>query len=1433
MTSFIRRSPLRSKLALTTALAGGVVGFGGIAQAQNTPTTPTVVAGGATFNGGGAGNANGAPTNLDVNLGGNPNTIINWVDFDVSAGSTVDFNSSLGAVPAAVLNRVTGGTTSEILGSITSDANVAVWLLNPNGILINGAAPGSGISTGSFVASTLAITDADFLDAVPSGNFNLNGPAASTAGISITNGATITTANGNRGLVLVAPRIDADGTFDAGGRDVAFVTATDVTLNYGLLGGPLQVTIGAGTAVSGASQVVQGTVAGRNVYFALASQAAVTDALLDVSAAVTATTAAVTDTGIILSGGRNVAGAVTVTANATTSGAVDIDAAGDLTATGQGGQMRAFATDAIDVGGDIDASRAVHLEGTGAVSANNIVSQRSVTMVAGGAAAVSGNVTAEDAYSVTGASVALGVDGDAETQRSNDAVLIESTAGAITGGVGLTLRSDHNGGGGDDLTLSSTGGDILFDASSSVEGGIARQSDVRVHSDLAARVVQLGNVSADGLLGAVGGGGFANGVTRSAGITLGNVNLVDTLSLTSSTGNVTTGDIAVTGNNQDVSVVATAGAVSIGGIAADENVTVTAGGAAAIAGAVTAGGDYAVTGGTVALGDDVDSEIQQANGTVVIQSTVGAITGGTGLTLRSAADGGTGDFLILDSATGINAGGATLNAGPARVGLDAGTGATIATGNITAALLGDANGIASVQTTFNHDAGTIFGDLTITGSDLDIELTAGGLTTGNVDVNGSILMTVADALVAGDVVGDDSVVMLGGSLTAGDITSTTDNVVARSLAGNLSVGSLSAVSDSVEVTSVGGSVSVAGDVTAGTNYRIDSAGDVNLGDDPGAEIQRAGGFVQIGAQGTLTGGSGLTLRSGTSDITLSTGGGVGGNIAFAADSLIQAGATGVERDVLVISRTAGNSVVLGDVSARGLLGGITGGPVPSNGITRDASISVDQVNLVNTLALTSNLGNVSVGGVSVTGAGQGITLQAPNGTLTAPGSLSASGNIVLNGFNALAFGALTSTTGSVSATSTGGTLTTGVVSGQTGVTLTSNGNLLAVGANAAGGSVTLTSSAGSATLGSAAASGNVGVNAALTATINDNVTAGGNYTVNAGGVSLGADPDAELQQAAGTIDIRATSGSISGGTGLTLRSDSNGAGGGDLFLDAATNIALGGAAIQAGVAGTGSVGIRAGAGQSVALGDTIGQTVSETDAAHAVFSAIAHDASVSFGDVTTVGTPFSITLTSGSIVTGNVNAADIALTAGAGSVTTNGLTSAANIVVSASGAASIAGNVTAGGAYTVTGQSVSLGDDGDPEVQQAAGAVTITANNGPLTGGTGLVLRSNSDDVGAELLTLSLGAGASLAFGAAEIEGGANRTSRVRIEAIDAAPTLVFGDVSGLTFQSNITGSFEFSQCPVHRRQRDDGRSRLQRRARYFRRRRHHRFGQFRLLFRT
>jgi filamentous hemagglutinin family protein len=84
------------------------------------------------------------------------NVIINWQGFSIGTGETVQFvQPDTGSV---ALNRVVGADPSVILGNL--NANGTVFLLNPNGVLFGN---GSSVSVGGLVASTMRITDADFM----------------------------------------------------------------------------------------------------------------------------------------------------------------------------------------------------------------------------------------------------------------------------------------------------------------------------------------------------------------------------------------------------------------------------------------------------------------------------------------------------------------------------------------------------------------------------------------------------------------------------------------------------------------------------------------------------------------------------------------------------------------------------------------------------------------------------------------------------------------------------------------------------------------------------------------------------------------------------------------------------------------------------------------------------------------------------------------------------------------------------------------------------------------------------------------------------------------------------------------------------------------------------------------------------------------------
>jgi filamentous hemagglutinin family protein len=84
-------------------------------------------------------------------------SIVNFQSFNVGSQSKVNFN--LPDANSAILNRVVGGSPSQIFGQINSNGNV--FLVNPSGILFGKTA---SINVNSLFASTLSITDQDFMN---------------------------------------------------------------------------------------------------------------------------------------------------------------------------------------------------------------------------------------------------------------------------------------------------------------------------------------------------------------------------------------------------------------------------------------------------------------------------------------------------------------------------------------------------------------------------------------------------------------------------------------------------------------------------------------------------------------------------------------------------------------------------------------------------------------------------------------------------------------------------------------------------------------------------------------------------------------------------------------------------------------------------------------------------------------------------------------------------------------------------------------------------------------------------------------------------------------------------------------------------------------------------------------------------------------------
>ena len=1351
-------SPVRRRrlLLIVTSALGSMAALP--ALAQTAPVLPTSGSVDSVRTGIGINpqitNPNG---DLNVRLQAD-NTVINWKGFNIPEGSTANFVNGTPLSNVAVLNRDISGNVSQLLGKLTSSSGVAVWVYNVAGIMVGA---GANFKTGSLVLSTLDVTDADFLDGGI--NYRLSTGAnggGSMSGITVASGAQITVEGGNRGLVMVAPKIDADGAFQAKGQDVAFVTATDVTLNY-TTNSPLSVTLNRGTSVPGRSQYIRGTVDGRDALFALASQGTVTDALLQVDARVT--TASNGRRGIVLSAGKPdtaVAGITVAGAAADTGGIAGVSVNGVLSTES-------------DDNGDIIAGAS----GT-ASFARALTSGRDVILSAGGALTVAGDVTATRDYRLAGSGIALGGITPAN-QLAGREVRLVSTDGTIIGGAGLSLRS----GGSAALTMSTlgtAGGDILFDATSSLAAGSDRSGYIDIRQRDAVNQLALGNVAARGLLQTIGTGPTRNGLTTTGTLTLGNVDVRDALILEAAglgtgtlasdrsiaivsngalaTGSITArgGSVALTGsgttsvagtitaigsNAADITIVRD-GAMTLQGLTATRDAQIDAvTGGTSIAGAVGLGRNYRVSGSGVTLGG-AGAVTQRANGAITITAGAGGINGLEGLTLRSDANGSGNDPLTLavtaPSATGIVfAPGTSLFGGTSRqsdVQLQLNDAASpISLGKV------EARSLTGLSTTGALRLGDVdvVRDLTASGA----SIAAGALTS---DSGAVTLVATAGALNSGAVDAGQGITLTGSDAIA------TGRLAAR---------------DAVTVNAVG-AATFGSDVTAGRALTLRGA---SLGF-AGGNVRSGGSIDLLASNGGIVGTGAVTLASTStraSDFVRLQATGIDG-IVLASGSSITAGANRALR-VGVFNAAADAPLSLGNVTARSLSAlsaANADATVLGSAIVSGGSLTFGALDLVDSFAAESTGGNLSVGRLAVTGAGQGISLRAANGTLTVQNDLSASGDVTLASGTALQLGTVESRDGQATLTS-GGAVTLGTLAGRLGAS--ASGTQIAID-TVRGGAVGLTASSGNLQVGridgaavtATATGGAVTIRNALAATGAVNLTATGDVRVGGAitgaGVTVGAQGDTALlgglqargnvavsgrsvtlggaQGATGSYTATSSAGAITGNAGTAIVADSDNLGGEALSLTA-----TGG-----GITFDPATSLRGGNGTSAVSLTTDGGNITVGDVGATVFTAAG----------------------AGSIRTGNLTLTQSLALSAAGGVTTGAIAAGdGTVTIDSVGGAVRTGAINTGGGVSLAGDTVAFGT-----VQAAS--LNATAKVGTLTGGDITV-----DGVAALQAPGALTVGAVRAGNSVSLGGSAVQFGRVEASALTATSSGVLngGDI--------------------------------------------------------
>ncbi|MFM2485430.1 beta strand repeat-containing protein [Celerinatantimonas yamalensis] len=363
--------------------------------------------------------------------------IVNWGSFSVGKGASVNFIQP--GSTSAILNRVTGSTTSTIAGAI--HANGQVFLINPNGIAITST--GSIKVGGGFVGSTLNISDKDFLN----DHFVFKGDGAS-AGVS--NAGIITVGRGGY-AALIGGTVQNSGLIAVPLGKIGLGSGEQATLN--LSGdGFLQVALPTKTGAEGNGALIgnQGTLSadGGTVLISVASARHAARHAINLSGVVEANSVSGRDGNIIIGGGQG--GNVSVSGKVTATSASG--KGGDITVTGKDIALNGATIDAsgatgggsIKIGGDYQGTGNTQRANTTNVDTTSVIRADATQGGNGGKVIVwSDDLTTFDGL-ITARGAGTGKGGNAEVSGKARLAYNGFTNLSGPGGFGTLLLDPYN-----------------------------------------------------------------------------------------------------------------------------------------------------------------------------------------------------------------------------------------------------------------------------------------------------------------------------------------------------------------------------------------------------------------------------------------------------------------------------------------------------------------------------------------------------------------------------------------------------------------------------------------------------------------------------------------------------------------------------------------------------------------------------------------------------------------------------------------------------------------------------------------------------------------------------------------------------------------------------------------------------------------------------
>ncbi|KQY54925.1 hypothetical protein ASD14_01810 [Lysobacter sp. Root494] len=881
-------------------------------------------------------------TTMTVNVTG-PRAYAEWNSFNVAAGNTFQITNSGGPNNYIFVNRVTGGTASDISGLVQGNGHF--WLLNPNGISVG--------STGVFDVGGLLLSTATTLNgeteatngaAFLAGATNTFSFGGATNSIVVQPGAQLTADIG--AIALLANQVTFGGTANAGTGETAIIGAQAATVTFDAdLNAFSTLTINTG------SNQGTGVRVGGNSQFTAArtfiSAAGMADSqgnilLVDDNAA----------DNISFVGGDLVLyagpiGSVTVFGSGSVQPGPGAQA-GAAKLLIQGGINAPGRLDIVSSGGVGQGGTDLSIRAAGNLSIRSDIKGRDVAL--GGNAISTWNIDAQDDV------VIRGING-----LSARAIRSGQTVDAL-GPVDVVGSADVLGGAtyaGNDVDLSAGTGLVSFTARPSVAGDYWITAGDFMGSESLTPDFGLGTTNAFSITDTAGGFTMGFSITNPGNFSFtttggGNLTTMAGANITSTNGNVT---LATTGG----------GSLSLGG-----NVTTGAGRSVTL----NSSRSLSQSGGVITTDALVASAL---NGIVLSnaanQFASGTFTnlGGGGITAVSSVS----DLLIANATTAsgdvrltgsniLRLSNSTVSTGSGLVQLNGNV--LVAGSNVINAGGSSASFTGSVDATSSGQ-----GDLTVTsGTGTTFQGAVGGTSMLNtLTVNG---MSVFN----GGGVRTDSGISLGSVVVNASAPST---FALDAGAGALTTGFISA--DNAGLAATGASVNIAGIGAPNANVTLTATnGNLTLGNgDIGgsANLATTGGGGSVTVTGSLQSAGTITVNS-ANHARIASATSNGGNVSVTAAGEVT-GANGSDRANLSaangVTVNAGTLAQLGSANAGGNIGVVAG------------SVDITSATAGNLLSLTANAGNLTLG----SGSGFSSVLNA-TGTLSVTGPLT---TVVLTG----------------------------------------------------------------------------------------------------------------------------------------------------------------------------------------------------------------------------------------------------------------------------------------------------------------------------------------------------------------------------------------------------------------------------------------------------